>query len=235
MPHPSAVPAGPEAKSLGRVSLPELLREQAEREEAPGEVEVAREEEHGSRPREVAGERGRARRAPRRALPPLLAVEVDRERLDRAVVDPELAVRIAARGEQQQRPAAGLVQLALRELDSAGEIGEDGSGSPSSPASSRSSSAASSLTPALPPSLLDDRAPARAGSARRARRRSRRSECAPTRHERRPDERRPDRPRAGPAPEERDREATMRPRIMCPLGNESSNVTTWTRAPSAVP
>src|SRR5205814_7517637 len=56
----------------------------------------------------------------------LLAPEVDRERLHGAVVDAELPVRIAAGGEEQQRPAPRLAQVGVGEVDlDAREIGDD--------------------------------------------------------------------------------------------------------------
>ena len=42
----------------------------------------------------------------------LVGIEVGGERLDRAVVDGELAVRVAAGRDEQQRAAPGAVQVA---------------------------------------------------------------------------------------------------------------------------
>ena len=103
-----------------RVTRPrrELLGEQAEREEAPREVDVGRQEEQ--RLARVAKSRAASTSASIAAAscaPALLVVEVDGERLHGAVVDVELAVRVAACGEQEQRAAEGLVQLRLGQLD----------------------------------------------------------------------------------------------------------------------
>ena len=108
--------------------LAELLREQGERVQTPRQVEVAREREHrlphpGQVPRAQRErvEPGRETAAPR------LAPEVGRERLDGAVVDAEVPVRVAAGGEQEQRAPARLVQLGVGEADFvACDVGEDG-------------------------------------------------------------------------------------------------------------
>ena len=56
---------------------------------------------------------------------PLVAVEIGGERLDGAVVDAELAVQVAARGDEQHRPAAGAVQLVVGDRHRLpGHIGE---------------------------------------------------------------------------------------------------------------
>ena len=55
--------------------------------------------------------------AARELRAPIVRVEVGRERLDRAVVDLELAVRVAARRDEQQRAAPRAVQLVVVDLD----------------------------------------------------------------------------------------------------------------------
>jgi predicted membrane GTPase involved in stress response len=59
----------------------------------------------------------------------LLTPEIRREGLDGAVVDAEVPVRVTARGEQEERAPARLVQLDVGEADSvARDVGEDGVG-----------------------------------------------------------------------------------------------------------
>src|SRR5262249_29937267 len=85
--------------SVGSALVAELLREDREGVEPPGEVEIAREVDH-----RLADERQVPRLESERVeaacelLAPRVAPEVRCERLDRAVVDAELPVRVAAGG-----------------------------------------------------------------------------------------------------------------------------------------
>ena len=108
--------------------LAELLREQGERVQPPGEVEVAGQDEHRLPDmRQVARPQRERVEAGGEPVAALLAPEVGGERLDGPVVDAELTVRIAAGREQEERPPARLVQLLAGEADLvARDVGEDG-------------------------------------------------------------------------------------------------------------
>src|SRR5438093_13618998 len=83
-------------------SFAELFGEQRERVEPPGEVDVAGEKD-GCLPhsRQVASEQDELVDRASERLPTALAEEVDCDRLDSTIVDPELAPVIAARSEEQ--------------------------------------------------------------------------------------------------------------------------------------
>jgi hypothetical protein len=105
-----------------------LLRDQREREEPPREVEVGRKAEDDlAHPRQLARPESQLVQSRREAGAALLGPELGSERFDGAVVDLELAVWVTAGREQEQRAAAGVVQLAGGELERlAGEVGQDG-------------------------------------------------------------------------------------------------------------
>src|SRR5215218_8393630 len=103
---------------VGRRLLAEILGDEAEREQAPGEVDVAREEQHRLA---HAGQLARTQgelvdRAPELRAP-VIRVELDREPLDRDVVDRRLALGVAARGLDGDRTALRPVQLRVVDLD----------------------------------------------------------------------------------------------------------------------
>jgi hypothetical protein len=105
-----------------------LLRDEREREEPPGEVEVGRKAEDDLA---HARERSRLKRQvvqPRRQPgATFLGPELGSERFDRAVVDPELTVWITTGRQQEQGSAAGVVQLVGGELERlACEVGQNG-------------------------------------------------------------------------------------------------------------
>jgi hypothetical protein len=108
----------------------ELLRKQGQGVQPPGEVEVAgQEDDRLAHVRQVARAQRERVEPGGEAAAPLLAPEVGRERLDGAIVDAELPVRVAAGGEQQERAPARLVQLVVGEADAvARDVGEDGVG-----------------------------------------------------------------------------------------------------------
>ena len=159
-------------------SAAELVREQPERVEPPGEIRVARQEERSlAHPRQVARARDEGVDARRQRPAAVVGVKICRERPDGAVVNGELAARIAAGCEEEQRPAPGLVQLGRRELQPLPATNAStGSGSPSSPSSSRRRSSPTSSTPLTP-----SPATARSRTARRAGRRRTRggASCPP--------------------------------------------------------
>ena len=167
---------------------------------------------------------------------PLVGVQIGRERLDGPVVDAELAVRIAARREQEHRAAPRLVQLAFGQLDPLpGEVGEDGQrvaelaavDAPRARRAQRSTRDSLRTTDSIRTSRMqaDERTADHIGD------RVRRLE-----HEQRPDEGRPDaahfHDRVNTSPIAN---ATITPRIMWPLGNESSKAVDVHRNPVDVP
>lgn len=113
--------------SLVRGSVGELLGHKREREEPPGEVEV------GRKAKDDLAHAGELPRAERQLVEPcrqpgaaLLGPKVGCQSLYGAVVDVELAVRIPARRQQEQRAPARLVQLGGGELERlSGEVGQD--------------------------------------------------------------------------------------------------------------
>ncbi len=104
------------------------LRKESECEEPPGELDVPGEKHRGvTGSRKVAHAEHQCVDRARELRPALLGVEVCRDGLHGAVIDVELAMRIAARRDQQQRSAARTVQLLVIQLDSlAGQVGEHG-------------------------------------------------------------------------------------------------------------
>jgi hypothetical protein len=110
------------------VLVAELFREQREGVEPPRQVEVAREVDHRLADEgQVPGLEGERVKAPGETIAPLVAPEVGGERLDCAIVNAELPVRVSARRDEQERTPPGLVQLGVGELDlPACEVGEDG-------------------------------------------------------------------------------------------------------------
>src|SRR5262249_28424369 len=84
------------------VSLAQFLGQETKRVEPPGKVEVCCEEEHGvPRSREVAREEGKLVEPRGELRAAFVAVQLDGERLHSPVVDAELAVRVATRGEEE--------------------------------------------------------------------------------------------------------------------------------------
>src|SRR5207249_3431646 len=114
----------------------ELLREQRERVEPPREVRVADERDHRlTHVRQVSRAQDELVETCDEMPAPVLAPEVDGERLDRTVVDAELAMRVAPGREKEERPPPRLVQLLLGDVDlAAGRVGEDGVRIPELPA-----------------------------------------------------------------------------------------------------
>ena len=107
-------------------SFAELLGEQREREQAPREIDVAGEEERRlARDRQIANAQDERVDRARELVAPLLRVQVRGDRLHGAVVDVELAVRVAPGRDEQQRAAPRAVQLGLVELHRLSrEVGE---------------------------------------------------------------------------------------------------------------
>ena len=110
----------------GSAGIGELLGEQAECVQAPGELDVPGQEQRRlAQMLELTHAQDervdlRAERAP-----PLVGVQIGRERPDGPVVYTELAPRIAPGGGEEQGAAAGAVQLVRLELDALpGEVGE---------------------------------------------------------------------------------------------------------------
>jgi hypothetical protein len=108
------------------VSLGELFGQQTEREETPGEIDVSREKQRRlSRAVQLPYSHDERVHAASELLTPLVGVEVGGERLDRAIVHLELAAKIAASRDQEERPASRAVQLGVIELNGlAGHVGE---------------------------------------------------------------------------------------------------------------
>jgi hypothetical protein len=108
------------------VAFSELLREQRECEQPPGELDVRSEEERAlARERQVPHPRHERVEAARQLLAPLLAVEIGRERLHRPVVHLELAPHVSPGCDKQQRTPPGRVQLGLVDRDGLpGEVRE---------------------------------------------------------------------------------------------------------------
>src|SRR5437868_1132685 len=80
-----------------------LVGEQRDRIETPGEVDVGGEvESRLADAREVAHLEDQLVEPPPERAPPLIGVELSRQRFHRAVVHPELARRVAAGREQEQ-------------------------------------------------------------------------------------------------------------------------------------
>lgn len=112
-------------ESLVRVKL---LRDQREREEPPGEIEVGcKVEDDLAHARELSRLKRQAVQSRRQPGATLLGPELGSERFDGAVVDPELTVWITTGRQQEQRAAAGVVQLVGGELERlACEVGQNG-------------------------------------------------------------------------------------------------------------
>jgi len=88
-------------------SVVERLGDESEREQAPREVDVLRQEEHGiADARQVASAEREVVHGRSELCPPLLRVELDREALDRHVVDGELPVDVAAGRADRPRAAS---------------------------------------------------------------------------------------------------------------------------------
>src|SRR5215210_9555477 len=96
-------------------SLVERLRDEREREQAPGEVDVLREEEHRlADNREVAGQARELVDGGAELHPSLLRVELDCKALHGDVVHGELAVEVAAgRAYRDRTPPRGVELLGL--------------------------------------------------------------------------------------------------------------------------
>ena len=94
-----------------------LLRDQREREEPPGEVEVGgKNKDDLAHPRKLPGAKSQLVQSRSELGATGLGPELGSERFDSTVVDLELAVWITAGRQQKQRAAAGVVQLAGGEL-----------------------------------------------------------------------------------------------------------------------
>src|SRR5262249_28300916 len=108
----------------GSVLVAELLCEDREGVETPRQVEVACEIDHRlAYERQVPRLEGERVEAACQLLAPLFAQEVGRERLDRAVVDAELPVRVAAGRNDQHCAPPRLVQMGVGDVDrSTGEV-----------------------------------------------------------------------------------------------------------------
>src|SRR5262249_34836622 len=99
-------------------SLAELLGEQGEREEPPGEVNVAGEVQRRLPRRATVADAQHELVDAVPALPAALGgVEIGGERPDGGVVDVELAVRVAAGRDEEERTPASAVQVRLVDLD----------------------------------------------------------------------------------------------------------------------
>jgi hypothetical protein len=132
--------SGPRSGLFGRVSpglhhsegesalVAELFREQRERVETPGKIEVAGEYEDGlADARQVPRQQREPAESGRQLLPAVLVPEVDGERLDGAIVDAEIPMWVAPCGEEEQRAPSSLVQLRVGYVDlAARKIGDDG-------------------------------------------------------------------------------------------------------------
>src|SRR5579862_7192542 len=118
----------PRTSELRLGALAELVGEERERVQAPGEVRLAG-QVHRSLPesRQLAHPKNERVELAAKRLPAVVAVELHRERLHRTVVDTQLAARVTARREQQQRAAPRRPELALlHQYGLPGEIGEHG-------------------------------------------------------------------------------------------------------------
>ena len=114
-------------RRVGGLLLRQRLGEQRRRVDPPGEVTVGEEQRErlarAAEPGDVVAKPGEPATEHR---PPLGRVEVVRERRRRAAERVEIAVRVAARGEQQLGATHGAVQLGLVERDlAAREEAED--------------------------------------------------------------------------------------------------------------
>jgi hypothetical protein len=102
--------------SVGGVSaVGELVRQQCERGCPPGQLRLLPQPSERRRDRRQA--LGRQLREPRLQPPPAFRrVELAREPLGRDRIELELALRVAARGEDEQRSPASRVQLGFVDL-----------------------------------------------------------------------------------------------------------------------
>jgi hypothetical protein len=99
------------------VSSTELLREQREREQAPGKIDVAGEKDRRlARNGQVANAKDERVDRACELVATLLRVQVGGNRLDRPVVHVQLSVWISAGRNEQQRSATRAVQLGFVEL-----------------------------------------------------------------------------------------------------------------------
>lgn len=115
-------------QSLGCVTLLRpFLREQRERVQPPGEIDLRGEEQRCLPDTwKLAGTDDERVDSGCELRAASIRVQVDGERLHGTIVDLEPAMRIASGGEEQERAPPRLVQLPLRKVDSlAGEIGDD--------------------------------------------------------------------------------------------------------------
>jgi len=129
-PYPSSE-ANPHRRKIPRPgSLTQLLGEESEGIQTPGQIKICREEEHRiPRAGEIARQHGELVDPGRQPRAALLGEKVDREGPHRAVVDPELAVRVAAGCEEEQGSAPPLVELPLGNLQFApGDVRGDREG-----------------------------------------------------------------------------------------------------------